>query len=414
MKNVSLRSNLTSFSSVMRMALIPLFAAAITTSQAALIARWSFNEPSGTVVSNSAGPVNGSIVGSVSRITGQVGQAFQFNGNGYVTFGNSIGNFGTNDFSVACWMKISANQLFAFVDKRPACNMNSGSGWWDIRGFVGGGTAFGFYVSSPSLQDFNLVYTTAPLHDGAWHHVVWERQGVTVRVFVDGVLNGAGTATTIANVNSTAELKFGNSSCTGADGTTPYSGAIDELELYNHALSSNEISVLYSSTSTPTTNTVSDCATNLAFTQLQLAAATQTNATLLTRITTLEHDIAVLEATNSALEGALLVANTKVFNLQNQLTATTSAYTNLQAHLGTVNNLNGYYTNLLCKIAKPVNGLSTNFATKYSSPGFKVPGATLDAQVSNIVLTIRSLENGQQLKIFRNWSLLQYTNVFRF
>ena len=63
----------------------------------------------------------------LSYVPGPTGQAFKFNGGGaQVDFGNSAGNFGTRDFTIAYWMKTDSNYPpGGFLAKRAACNAGS-------------------------------------------------------------------------------------------------------------------------------------------------------------------------------------------------------------------------------------------------------------------------------------------------
>ncbi len=353
--------------------------------QAALTDSWNFNESSGNIASNSVSANNGTVLGGVTHVAGQVDKAYQFDGNnGYVTFGNNVGNFGTGDFSISVWMRNSGNAGRAFLEKRPACNMDYGVSWWDIRM----SDTIGIAIASDHNQYYTDIVTAKPVNDGLWHHVVWERAGSTLKVFLDGALSGSKNIPGTINLSNSVAMRAAISSCDYIDGTYPYPGALDELQLFNHALTAEEVKSMYE---TVIANLPPDCATSLALAQAQLAGANQTNA---------------------LLTAQLQAASTSVSNLQQQLTTLNQSYNLLQSQYNSANNWNTYYVDLLTKIAQPVSQLSSNYAIQYNSPGFKIPGATLDLQVSNIVFGIQTLDSGAQSKLFKLWSQKKTTSGF--
>jgi subtilisin-like proprotein convertase family protein len=189
--------------------------------------------------------------GPVSNITGQVGQGIQFpsstaNLNGAtINFGTTAGNFGTNDFTIDYWMNTTAGPEQAFLEKRGVCNLGS---YWNIRiGVISPpkpGSA-NFELDDGTIAGLITYYTTKPVNDGLWHHLAWTRRGNLYSVYVDGKFDTSITAATIANLSNTMPLLLGQNICQCCDGTQPYSGAVDELDLWNRALTDVEIAAIY-------------------------------------------------------------------------------------------------------------------------------------------------------------------------
>ncbi|MDB6027830.1 MAG: C-terminal target protein, partial [Verrucomicrobiales bacterium] len=113
--------------------------------------------------------------------------------------------------------------------------------WFDSRG---AGTD-GLEIAGPQNAYFAGLATTFALNDDVWHHVAWVRQGTHLYVYVDGTLNNTTITTAVADINNTANLKLGVTPCVGVDGTSAYSGAVDELSIFNRALSAAEIQAFY-------------------------------------------------------------------------------------------------------------------------------------------------------------------------
>ncbi|MDQ7905690.1 sialidase family protein [Phytohabitans sp. ZYX-F-186] len=82
------------------------------------------------------------------------------------------------------------------------------------------------------------VMSTSAYNDNSWHHVALQRQGTTLRLFVDGVT--AGSATAPAGTVSPGRpftMHFGQR----LDGAQHFAGTLDEARLYKRALTSTEI-----------------------------------------------------------------------------------------------------------------------------------------------------------------------------
>jgi hypothetical protein len=69
-----------------------------------------------------------------------------------------------------------------------------------------------------------------------FHHVMIARQGVTMRLYLDGVLERSQIRASQTNVSNTAGLMLGSDVCINVDKTKPFTGQLDELEIYSRAL----------------------------------------------------------------------------------------------------------------------------------------------------------------------------------
>jgi len=86
-------------------------------------------------------------------------------------------------------------------------------------------------------ESFGFAYSDRAVFDGTWHHVVGIKSGNTAQVWVDGVLAGSGAIIT----NFTDDGAF----AIGRDGQCcqSFTGLMDEVKIWNRALSANEISL---------------------------------------------------------------------------------------------------------------------------------------------------------------------------
>src|SRR6185369_6506616 len=79
------------------------------------------------------------------------------------------------------------------------------------------------------------------------HHVALVRSGTNLVFYIDGVPDVATNVLSgsISRINNTANLTVGRSVCVRIDGTSPFTGQLDELAVYNRALSDLEIQEIY-------------------------------------------------------------------------------------------------------------------------------------------------------------------------
>ena len=73
-----------------------------------------------------------------------------------------------------------------------------------------------------------------------WYHVVFTWQDTTLSIYVDGELNN--TAACTSGINSTANTIYLGNHTTANVGVN---GAMDEVRVYDRALSATEVKLLY-------------------------------------------------------------------------------------------------------------------------------------------------------------------------
>jgi len=215
-----------------------------------LVARWTGDGNA----KDSAGHFDGQVSGGVSYVDGPAGQAFQFDGAASkVDFGNSAGNFGTNDFTIAYWIKTtSRNPHVAFLSKRAVCDATST--FWDTQ--IGSGpqnpptgcVVFGIAPGGNRVP-YDLI-SHRPLNDGQSHQVVWERQtssagAITGQVYIDGALDNSTTYPEAVDLVNQTPMVLGQSVCEGRDGIRAYAGGVADLQLFSQALSAEDVLAIY-------------------------------------------------------------------------------------------------------------------------------------------------------------------------
>jgi autotransporter-associated beta strand protein len=195
---------------------------------------------------------NGAIVSSNIETTpllnygvGEVSQAFDFTGVGTsptneVDFGTNVGNFGTNDFTVDFWIQEPSGPpvTYGVMEKRTACDYNTNM--WTITSANG---LLSFEISGDTNLYDTILTPTNIVADGQFHHAAITRQGTMLSFYIDGLL-ATNYATNIVNITNTNTFRAGQTVCVGA-GVQPFLGELDELDLYDRALSPAEVFAIY-------------------------------------------------------------------------------------------------------------------------------------------------------------------------
>jgi hypothetical protein len=89
------------------------------------------------------------------------------------------------------------------------------------------------------------VLATASIEDAQWHHAVGTYDGSNLRLYLDGVLIGSPLPATGSITDNGEPLQIGYEA--DGFGASPFNGDIDEVRIYNRALSATEIAKLYGS-----------------------------------------------------------------------------------------------------------------------------------------------------------------------
>jgi|GEM_PF-2143807 len=191
------------------------------------------NGSNGTVVIGPAG--NSSLANAwQASASCRAGQCLSFDGvDDYVDAGNnSVLNFTSSDFTISVWIR--ATSTTGTIIER-------GLSQTDGYTFM-----FDPYVHLLTHQAGVYTYCRSqnPIGVGTWTHWVAVRQGSNIRLYRNGVEDvpyTGGTCTAISNpLTSTRPLTIGKGSTWGYT-----NGLIDEVRIYNRALSATEVSNLY-------------------------------------------------------------------------------------------------------------------------------------------------------------------------
>ncbi len=213
-----------------------------------LVGYWPLSEGSGSAFADTSGNANHGTT-NAAWTSGISGSALELGGSavGRVPASPALE---PQQLTLSAWVKASGTQgkWGSIVAKgETLCALSS----WSL--YTGSAAGLVFYVGGLGGA-YYAPTVPATIWDGAWHHAVGTFDGATVRLYVDGAQVGSGTpastSITYAMADETA-LVLGRDrvACPGAG---KYNGIVDQVAVWNRALSAGEVQALGAGP-TPTT-----------------------------------------------------------------------------------------------------------------------------------------------------------------
>jgi hypothetical protein len=197
-----------------------------------LVGYWKFDEGSGDVAVDSSGYGNdGSIKGTPNWVAGQIGSALDFDGStNYVEIPHSDSLSITEQITIAAWtnMRSDSSGEMAIVSK---------GGWaannlpYELTETPGDVIFWQFYDDSG--RD-TCSPDSPPVNE--WHHIVGTYDGTIFKCYIDGELGEEWEYTGTMPENNLAVM-IGRRSTGG----TWFNGMIDEVMIFDHALTEDEV-----------------------------------------------------------------------------------------------------------------------------------------------------------------------------
>ncbi|ODS37277.1 hypothetical protein BEH94_04455 [Candidatus Altiarchaeales archaeon WOR_SM1_SCG] len=212
-----------------------------------LVAYWSFDDISRNIAPDEAGNNDGIIHGNPNEVNGTSGKALEFDGvDDYVDCGNgaSLNNF--NQITVEAWIKLSdTNSRDMIAEKHTSWWVDgTTAGWWFARETDNKLT---FLVVSSNER---YTHSTINVPTGSFVHVVGTYDGTNTKVYINGVDNtgsqqgtGSGSIKNSGNSVVVGNCRWCNAISVPMD--AHFNGTIDEVKIYNRALTEGEIKTEY-------------------------------------------------------------------------------------------------------------------------------------------------------------------------
>lgn len=227
------------------------------------IAHWKLNECTGTVANDSSGNANtGTItIGATGTnttagtcttsgswfdgATGKFNSSLDFDGtDDYVQLANASSPNPTSDLTVSSWIKLAS------LANTTNYNIFAKQTWGSKLGFrlaIGGhggcadlnclflGVGNGTTQTETTGSGVNLPDV------GTWHHVVGTFSSGSIKLYVDGKQRYTTTSTVTSIVNDAVAGRIGKHST----GSEYFPGQIDDVRIYNYALTPAQIKMVY-------------------------------------------------------------------------------------------------------------------------------------------------------------------------
>jgi hypothetical protein len=202
------------------------------------VGHWRFDGVSGGQVADASGQGNtGTLVDGPAPVTGALGGALQFDGRkSHVSVASSPSLSITGPLSITAWVNPKPSddktQARAIVEKWDGTASANFSGYL-LRVTTRGSVQF--VISEPARC--SEVATTKPLPVDTWTFLAAVFDGANVRIYVNGTLDRTLPATATPGPSQGA-LRIGMG---GGGGAHYFLGAIDDVRVYNRALSPEEV-----------------------------------------------------------------------------------------------------------------------------------------------------------------------------
>ena len=206
-----------------------------------LVGYWPMDEGTGTTTADLSGNNNtGTLTNSPTWVTSsncKSGNCISFDGvDDHVIVANSS-SVGPAVMTVSTWARTLNNSVIQeFVSKTEGGSYNLGINFWSANSL-----SWVAYIAG----NYRAAEKSSSIMNNTWHHITGTFDGSTIRLFLDGVqvgsYNQAGTISTI-----TTPLCFGaEAGPTICNGGRFLQGNLDDIRIYNRALSVDEVKSIY-------------------------------------------------------------------------------------------------------------------------------------------------------------------------
>ncbi|HUX35695.1 MAG TPA: LamG domain-containing protein, partial [Candidatus Paceibacterota bacterium] len=209
-----------------------------------LVGYWKFDEGQGTSTQDSSGNGN---TGTLSAsppgwVSGKVGDALSFNGTNYVSVPDSASDDPISAWTLSALVKRSSTGIQHDIIEK--YDWTAGNGNFAMR-ILSSDKLIAYLINGTVSASCGNTVTS--IGSGNWYHVAatYDSSISTLKCYVNGSVEATNAAVSIVPLNSTVTLKIG---CQGNDCSNKFNGLIDDVRIYNRALSAAEIMALYNAT----------------------------------------------------------------------------------------------------------------------------------------------------------------------
>ena len=238
-----------------------------------LVGYWKFDEGAGTTAVDSSGNNNnGTLIDNPDWVDGKIGKALEFNGStNYVEINDSDSLDGFDEITIEAWVKPILGQRGAVVSRYLYdYNIPINERVYELTVEQGG--TIGFALSSDG-SSATWLESNNTVQNNEWNHIAAVSDGNTMRIYINGEQDPNTKAAPASLHSSSYNLQIGTWEYSPNQRDTYFNGVIDEVKIYNRALSAEEIKADYEAGIPPASSSISGFVT-YACNETGLAGAT--------------------------------------------------------------------------------------------------------------------------------------------
>lgn len=197
-----------------------------------LVGYWNFDEGKGSIAKDSSKKGNNGEINDAEWVKGIKGNALQFDGKGYVDCGEGESLNITKAITIEAWIKLGSTDFKSY----PTIARKENA--YALRF---GGTKLGLILWMGGSPSARVDSQKSDWEADKWYYVAVTYDGSQIKLFIDGAEEKGSSKSQTGEIDAS-----GNNCCIGASaGQYPFNGIIDEVRIYNRALSESEIKESY-------------------------------------------------------------------------------------------------------------------------------------------------------------------------
>jgi hypothetical protein len=207
-----------------------------------MIAFWDFEHSDGKTVKDASGNnLYGRLFGDahVTNDPDRGGQVLSLDGSrDWVECGKDVRFDISSEITVACWIRVRS-----FHSKWQTVMSKGDNAWRLARHEETGRLELACTGASVPGVTWGGISGKRNVNDGKWHHVVGVYDGARMSLYIDGALDVSSEASGEIGTNNWSVLIGANEEMAQPDRS--FDGLIDDVRIYDYALSEAEIKALY-------------------------------------------------------------------------------------------------------------------------------------------------------------------------
>jgi hypothetical protein len=212
------------------------------TGSGGLIAHWRLDANSGTSAADSAGSHAGTLINGATWTTGKVGNGVRLDGlNDFITLPSL--DIPGGAMTIAAWINTSSVDNFTdqrFVSKANGSDVTNHF-WMLGQATVDGQRRLRFRLKTDGTTT-TLVASSGNLPLNTWYHATATYDGTRMRLYLNGVAVGSIVKTGAISTSTSVPTNIGRN----PNGSNYMHGVIDDVRIYNRALTAAEIASVMS------------------------------------------------------------------------------------------------------------------------------------------------------------------------